>query len=242
MKLASQLKVPRPVYALNYVYETNVLHTIPSSIEGLAQTYIDEILMVQAAGPYYLFGFSYGATIAFEIARQLEAMGHEIGHLCLVEPPLNTRTGIEKIRDIVGQARTSGPRFSQLKVLVNVLTGIVARRPKVIARLIRTWWHRQTNTMTPPRLRWVNYLTHMAPSVRRYRFESIRGPLDFFYRDHGDEAFKATEIFWKALVAGKVIIHRIDNKGEHLDLMHDDALKEIAELLDARVFGSKSRK
>ena len=233
MKLAQQLKVQRPVYALNYVYETDAIHTIPSSVEELAKAYIEEVLAAQAKGPYYLFGFSYGATIAFEIACQLEAMGHEVAHLCLAEPPLNARSGVEKIRDTLGEARSSGPHFAQLKFLINVCAGIIARRPKVIIRRIRTWWHRRTNTMMSPRLRWVNYLTHMAPAVRKYRYEAFSGPLDFFYRDHGDEAIEGTQQFWDSLVTGRVTIHPMRDAPEHLDMMGEAGLEEIAAIIDS---------
>ncbi|MDP6650646.1 MAG: thioesterase domain-containing protein [Gammaproteobacteria bacterium] len=237
MKLAQQMKAQRPVYALNYVYETDAIHTIPSSVQELAKVYIEEVLAVQTTGPYYLFGFSYGATIAFEIARQLEAMGHEVAHLCLAEPPLNPRSGVEMIRDTLGEARSSGPHFAQLRFLINVCAGIIVRRPKVITRRMRTWWHRKTNTMMPPRLRWVNYLTHMAPAVRSYRFEPIRGPLDFFYRDHGEEGFKGTQHFWESIVESRVTVHAMSDMSEHLDMMGDAALEDIAAVLDSAVSG-----
>lgn len=240
MKLAQQLRVERPVYALNYVYETDAIHTIPSTIEDLAATYVGEILSVQPDGPYYLFGFSYGATIAYEIARQLEGTGREVGHLCLAEPPLNPRTGPQLIRDTLSDAVSAGPRLAQLRFLVRLIAGMIVRRPKVLIRRLRTWWHRKTKTMMPPRLRWVNYLTHMAPAVRTYRFEPVNGPLDFFYRDHGEAGFKGTQHFWDSLVAGSVRVHAMRDAPEHLDMMSDAALADIAAVIDSTVSEQRS--
>ncbi|MBX2808678.1 MAG: SDR family NAD(P)-dependent oxidoreductase, partial [Cellvibrionaceae bacterium] len=58
------------------------------SFEDMAKDYIAEILTVQAQGPFILGGFSGGGITAFEIARQLEAMGHEVAQVILLDTPL----------------------------------------------------------------------------------------------------------------------------------------------------------
>lgn len=64
-KLAS--KVEQPMYGLQCVKEADL-----SSVETLAKFYIKEIKNVQAQGPYTVAGYSYGCTIALEMALQLE--------------------------------------------------------------------------------------------------------------------------------------------------------------------------
>lgn len=64
-KLAS--KVSNPMYGLQCVKEADL-----SSVEALAHFYIQEIKNLQAEGPYTLAGYSYGCTIALEMAIQLE--------------------------------------------------------------------------------------------------------------------------------------------------------------------------
>ena len=55
----------------------------------MAQLYIDEVLSVSSLGPYYLAGLSFGGVVAYEMAQQLTAMGHQIGLLALIDsfPP-----------------------------------------------------------------------------------------------------------------------------------------------------------
>ncbi len=49
-----------------------------SSIEELAATYIEEIRTFRKHGPYSLGGASFGGVVAFEMARQLRAMGEPL--------------------------------------------------------------------------------------------------------------------------------------------------------------------
>jgi len=61
-----------------------------ASVEELAQAYVEAILARQPHGPYRIAGHSFGALVAFEIARQLEATGAEVGWLGLIDGELNT--------------------------------------------------------------------------------------------------------------------------------------------------------
>src|SRR4030095_9055074 len=54
-------------------------------VEDMAAHYINELRSVQPTGPYFIGGRSLGGMIAFEMARQLRAQGHEIGLLALLD-------------------------------------------------------------------------------------------------------------------------------------------------------------
>ena len=58
---------------------------IPQTIEEIASRYIKEIIEVQPDGPYNVVGYSLGGFIAFEIARQLKAIGKEIKLLGVID-------------------------------------------------------------------------------------------------------------------------------------------------------------
>lgn len=62
------------------------------TIESISDKYIKLIKTVQNKGEYFLFGWCFGGTRAFEIARQLELSGHKIGFLSLINsnPPLTS--------------------------------------------------------------------------------------------------------------------------------------------------------
>jgi amino acid adenylation domain-containing protein len=55
------------------------------SVSAMADRYLSEIQGVASAGPYYLAGWSFGGTVAFEIARRLEAQGETVMFLGLLD-------------------------------------------------------------------------------------------------------------------------------------------------------------
>lgn len=57
------------------------------SIEELAKSYLVEVRGVQPEGPYLLGGYSMGALIAFEMTRQLEAVGETVALLGILDTP-----------------------------------------------------------------------------------------------------------------------------------------------------------
>ncbi|EAZ91849.1 non-ribosomal peptide synthetase [Crocosphaera chwakensis] len=75
--LAKALGTNRPFYGLQSIGldgKTNPL----TRIEAIAAEYIKIIQTVQPEGPYLLAGHSFGASIAFEMAKQLEQQGEKI--------------------------------------------------------------------------------------------------------------------------------------------------------------------
>ncbi len=55
------------------------------SIEDMADDYVKAIRAIQPAGPYLLAGWSFGGTVAFAMARQLEQAGEQVPHLIMID-------------------------------------------------------------------------------------------------------------------------------------------------------------
>jgi aspartate racemase len=55
------------------------------ALEELASHYIQEMQQAQPHGPYYLIGFSFGGMIAYEMACQLQANGHQVNLIGLLD-------------------------------------------------------------------------------------------------------------------------------------------------------------
>lgn len=83
-----QLGGQHPVFGLQAVEHAGIRERF-ISFEAMAAHYVAEIRSLQPEGPYYLFGFSLGGMVAFEVAAQLRQAGHEIGMLFLLDahPP-----------------------------------------------------------------------------------------------------------------------------------------------------------
>ena len=55
-------------------------------VEDIAADNLSRVRAIQPAGPYYLSGACYGARVAYEMARQLEAAGERVGLLLMLDP------------------------------------------------------------------------------------------------------------------------------------------------------------
>jgi amino acid adenylation domain-containing protein len=74
----------QPFFGLVYP-EATPEQPYPTRIEDLAQRLIPEIRKIQPEGPYRLGGHSFGGVVAFEMAQQLIALGHEVSLLVLLD-------------------------------------------------------------------------------------------------------------------------------------------------------------
>ena len=82
--LLSALSSDQPVYGLQSPGLDGVTSLL-TSIEQMADVYIEEIRSVQPRGPYYLGGGSMGGVIALEAARKLKAEGETIALLAMFD-------------------------------------------------------------------------------------------------------------------------------------------------------------
>ena len=79
--LAMQMGSRRPFLGVRRDPNAPLTDTLPQ----IAGRYVEAILAEQPSGPDYLGGHSFGATAAYEVARQLVEQGHEIGLLVIID-------------------------------------------------------------------------------------------------------------------------------------------------------------
>jgi thioesterase domain-containing protein len=80
--LAQRLGTATPLVALRVVFDSE--HG-PDRVEDFAARAVKTMLDHQPRGPFLLGGYSGGATIAFAMAQQLTALGHEVALLALID-------------------------------------------------------------------------------------------------------------------------------------------------------------
>jgi thioesterase domain-containing protein len=86
-RLAQQLGRERPFYGLQApsLSEVGEGEDNYTTIEGRAAAYLEALRAVQAAGPYFLAGWSFGGVVAFEMAQQLQRAGEKVALLALLD-------------------------------------------------------------------------------------------------------------------------------------------------------------
>ena len=84
LELAKLLPPDQPSYGIQAVGldGKSARHT---TVEGMAASYVKEIISFQQDGPIYLAGFSMGGVIAYEIAQQLNRLGRRVALLALLD-------------------------------------------------------------------------------------------------------------------------------------------------------------
>lgn len=116
--LANTVNINRPFYGVQS-HGINQGENPFSSISEMATGDIKEIKRIQPAGPYTLWGYSFGARVAFEVAYQLEQSGEHVEHLFLIAP------GSPKVRDENEVIHDNQPVFGN-KAYVTILYSVFA--------------------------------------------------------------------------------------------------------------------
>lgn len=83
--LSKHLGPDQPLISLQLFDPAQPQAELPQTLGEIARGYAELILRVQPSGPYHLLGWCVAGTLAFEVARQLQAAGHAIGRLILFD-------------------------------------------------------------------------------------------------------------------------------------------------------------
>ncbi|MEI7865987.1 MAG: thioesterase domain-containing protein, partial [Chthoniobacterales bacterium] len=92
--LLAHLDVDTPVYSLQAQGIEGAV-AFHASVEEMAACYIESIREIQSQGPYRLLGWSFGGTVAHEMARQLEAQGESVALLVIMDTMFESISGSE---------------------------------------------------------------------------------------------------------------------------------------------------
>ena len=116
--LAQRLAHEQPSFGLQ-AYGLNGVDTPFHDIKEMATYHIEAIRKFQPMGPYYLAGGSFGGYLAFEMARQLKAQGHEVPFVCLFDIDAGKKkdflpTGVKQLVDVQLKAERMVKRAFEL--------------------------------------------------------------------------------------------------------------------------------
>jgi amino acid adenylation domain-containing protein len=119
--LACEIGLGRAFYGVQ-AHGINDGETPYPTISEMAAADIAAIKEIQPAGPYTLWGYSFGARVAFETAHQLEQAGEQVDHLFLIAP------GNPKVRTADAAVHGREASFTNrafATILFSVFTGTI---------------------------------------------------------------------------------------------------------------------
>lgn len=222
------------------------IQTPLTSIEEIATHYIEEIRIFQPEGPYYIGGYSFGASVAYEMARQLALQGQVVGLLAIIDHA-TPQSGYYKVEYT--------PRFffHFFRNLPYRVRDFFRRRPdQLLSRVARQW--RLTKKMIGGKLRPWNVggeriqasdIIDQAPelsshvqqliecnfqAIWNYKPQSFSGRLTLL-RARGGRLFCThdPQMGWGKFVTGGIDVRIIP--GSHLQLFKKPHVRYLAEEL-----------
>jgi thioesterase domain-containing protein/acyl carrier protein len=223
------LGLDRPIYGLQSIGLDG--EQIPlSQIELMATHYIKEIETIQPDGPYFILGYSFGGSIAFEMACQLERQGKQIGLLALLD---NASPNLAKTRPSL--AKSIGIHLRNLRQL-----GIPGRIQYIKDRLVfrvvyanRVDGEREfliDNWAEPLRPEYLDVLAANLQAGQDYQGRIYAGNVTLF-RSYIQPISQALhpDLGWSELVGGKLRIY--DLPGNHNNLLKEPYIQLLGQKL-----------
>ena len=203
------------------------------SITSMASHYAREIISFHPSGPYQLAGYSMGGIIAYEIAQQLRASGHEVELLALFDSePLKVSSWA--FYGLFVPERCLYHFIQWVKIPISAKFAYIERRWSALHLRLR--WNNppQVTADVPERddddgsAAKPGFLESSLFVARAYHIRRYPGRLDLFSADDANTRWRW---FWKYMAIGGVSFHRI--KGNHGQILDRDFVSSLALALTA---------
>jgi thioesterase domain-containing protein/acyl carrier protein len=231
-KLVNYLEPDQPVYGLQ-AQGLDGQKAPSTSIPEMAANYIREIQTVQAQGPYYLGGFSFGAEVAFEMAQQLSAQGQETALLAVFDA--QAPNNLLRV-DINGSPTTP---ISQPTHLQNLRQ--LSWPARLDYALEKIQWHFTVGKLGTAYRQYLKHVKRSLPDLyllhvhlanqqasNEYVASVYPGRLNLFLCPE-DLMGDSPDLGWGGLALGGVEISPVP--GSHTTIMEEPLVKDLAEQL-----------
>lgn len=226
-RIAEHLGEGQPIYGLDAQGANNDLPPL-DRLEDMAALYIREIRAVQPKSPYFLYGYSFGGLIAFEVARQLVAAGESVAFLGLLDtifPGFERMPSQDERRTVFHRLQTGLSILQTLAVIPTRYKGWYMRR------IAKSLLNRQQYDSKPPvdetplpdhlkRIEMANYKAYFDYKIRPYT-----GKIDFFFAEGRHLDRRIFDMLQSLTTAGYTLR---EVSGSHFKLAQEPHVRSVA--------------
>ena len=234
--LAKGLDVNQPVYGLQ-ARGLNGVDEPFETMEDIAAYYISEILEQNPDGPYNLAGYSFGGIVAFEMAKQLEAMGKLVNMLAIFDTYADNSAHFDDW--LIKMSKKFRRQFPKFKF---ILLSLVKNPGKTIAYQLGLVNYKVNRLLAPTGLveKQLDEDEHLEHSDKinrkhdiafeKYKMSPYNGTIDLF-RVKNRMYYLDDPIYlgWKPFALQGLNIHEIS--GDHKTFLLYPNVQELARLL-----------
>ncbi|HEX8694599.1 MAG TPA: amino acid adenylation domain-containing protein [Longimicrobium sp.] len=231
--LAFLLAPEQPVFALQPRGIEDGGQAPISAIEEMAAFYVAAVRGMRPEGPYRVAGWSFGGVVAWEMAQQLAAAGHEVDLLALFDTAPHTPEGMMinagdpaeivwlTVAGLAGHAAAARVDVDELRGLEGREQALAMLRKMDLPRLLPE--SRVDDVLALTAIRAANLQAQAA-----YRPRPYPGRLTYFRTAGSDDARGGSPglEFWGALAEGGVTAHRV--AGSHGTILQEPYVRELA--------------
>jgi amino acid adenylation domain-containing protein len=199
------------------------------TLPQIASCLVPRIVASQTEGPYVLGGFCLGGILSYEVASQMQAAGHEVALLVLVDTPRPEHCWPARSVELIARPRYLMRRLAQLGLresLVNLWTRVVGRISGKGSR-----------TDFPPQGESFQAVIEFAAS--RYRPSKYKGKVTLIMASDPTPEHPPLDHFlplWRALLPPDQDSRFV--KGQHLDLVEGHAVNVVADIIRSNIAAS----
>ncbi len=233
-QLAQYLSPDQPVFGAFVQAELELAERIDRadvdagllSVGDMAGAYVDMIHDIHRQGPYRLAGFSFGGLLALEIAAQLEAEGHEVEMMALIDT-LHPNA----LKRRVGKCVWHHLRHTIVNGFAH-LTSALRRRTR------HRTMHREIRRQAAPRE--MNRIRQSIFQQSRKSYEHVdhRGRLVFFRamdRQFAEHLEVKPYLGWRDAVGDRLETHNVP--GDHMTILKEPHVRLLAQQLQLYLDG-----
>ncbi|MEX1035866.1 MAG: non-ribosomal peptide synthetase [Sneathiella sp.] len=230
-ELARYLGADQPFYGIQQ-FRSGENFTRYSSLEEMADFYLDEIRRLQPVGPYFLGGHSFGGIVAYLIAQKLSALGEEVAFLALLDSYLpNSKRYISPQEWLLRHCRIwlrlpfrEKPGY-MLQRIKNINKAVIRA---VRLKLLSIAKGKKTQEKNP-----ISNIDINSLNARNYRPTPYDGNAILFRTELPISIHPDVHKEWHNLVNGNLEICEIS--GGHVEIMKDPNVRELASKLTAHL-------
>ncbi|MCB1004756.1 MAG: AMP-binding protein [Acidimicrobiales bacterium] len=234
-----------------YTFESPFLDPVPPqifSLPTLARRYVDDLVEAFPEGPYLLGGYSFGGVLAFEMARTLLDLGHEVGLLAVVDVGPGFRGELYKptrrpAKPWLGMLDPPDPSLSLTEKVRHYRGGTVKGVARhVVWRVgIDHWLEpvlfrrdlKETGQIAPSHRVWYAWRKHweLAAKGWNWRGATYPGRVELIWADESGST--DSTMGWGDIAEGGVGVHRVPES--HEEMMDEGFAGSTAAVLRALI-------